>query len=182
MSKSALILVVTLLNVSLSSFLRAQSSTQQQDPLATSTPHNLSDLHLDSSHQSQLEDALKEHDYKRAEAILVEEAERDPKSMRSARLLTLAGGIFFLDGEYLNSAIAWKKAEAIAPLDARSSFTLAMAYIKLDRRDWARQQLEKLSTSEPGNSLYLYWLARLDYDAQNYTSAIARLQKVVQMD
>src|SRR5690242_16858609 len=95
MSKSALILVVTLLNVSLSSFLPAQSSTQQPDPLATSTPPNRSDLQLDSSHQSQLEDALKEHDYKHAEAILVEEAERDPNSMRSARLLTLAAGIFF---------------------------------------------------------------------------------------
>lgn len=58
--------------------------------------------------------------------LLVEEVDADPKSNRAARLLVLAGGVFFLDGQYLNAAIAWKKAEAIAPLDDRSRFTLAI--------------------------------------------------------
>jgi tetratricopeptide (TPR) repeat protein len=57
-----------------------------------------------------------------------------------------------------------------------------MAYVKLNRRDWARPELEKLAAVHPQDSLYLYWLARLDYDAQNYTAAIARLQKVVELD
>jgi tetratricopeptide (TPR) repeat protein len=122
------------------------------------------------------------HDYTRAETILVTEADRDPKSVRTAKLLSVAGGVFFLDGKYLNSAVAWKKADAIAPLDERSRFSLAMAYVKLSRRDWARTELERLVVSAPQKPLYLYWLARLDYDAQSYTTAIVRLRKVIEMD
>jgi tetratricopeptide (TPR) repeat protein len=153
-----------------------------QDQPADSAAQNLSDLQLDPKVQTELEQAMGRRDYTRAETILVGEAERDPKSLRAAKLLSLAGGVFFLDGKYMNSAIAWKKAEAIAPLDEHSRFTLSMSYIKLNRRDWARAELEKLVVSAPDKPLYLYWLARLDYDAQNYTNAIARLQKVIQMD
>jgi len=128
------------------------------------------------------EDAMKLRDYRRAETILVEESKRDPESLRSARLLVMAGGVFFLDGQYLDSIIAWKRAEAISPLDERSRFTLAMACVKLNRRDWARTELTKLATDQPQNPLYLYWLARLDYDAQEYTAAVARLQKVIDLD
>ncbi|PYT68558.1 MAG: hypothetical protein DMG42_24145, partial [Acidobacteria bacterium] len=72
--------------------------------------------------------------------------------------------------------------EAIAPLDDRSRFTLAMACIRLNRRDWARPELEKLAAAQPQNPLFLYWLARLDYDERNYGSAVARLQKVIALD
>ena len=147
-----------------------------------STHFDLSKLELDSERRIQLEAALAKHDYQAAETILVDEFERDPKSLRAANLLEFAGGIFFLDGKYLNSAIAWKKAEAIAPLDERSRFTLAMAYIKLGRREWARPVLEKLASAAPTNPLYAYWLARLDYDSQRYLEAIERLQKVVELN
>jgi tetratricopeptide (TPR) repeat protein len=140
------------------------------------------DLPLDAAQRLELENAIQRRDYKRAETLLVEEAERDPKSVRAARLLVIAGGIFFLDGQYLNSAIAWKKAEAIAPLDERSRFTLAMAYIRLNRRNWARIELEKLATVQPRNPLYLYWLARLDYDGRIYAAAITKFQKVIELD
>ena len=177
------ILVLTLLSTSLPIRLPAQIPTLQQvDPSGGSVPGDLSDLQLDGPRRLDFEDAIRRRDYKQAETILVEEAEKDPKSIRTAKLLAMAGGIFFLDGQYLNSAVAWKKAAAIAPLDDRSRFTLAMAYIKLNRRDWARLELEKLATSQPQNPLYLYWLARLDYDARRYTVAIDRLQKVVQLD
>ena len=153
-----------------------------QDQPADINVQNLADLQLDAKLQEEFERAMGRHDYPSAEMILVSEAERDPKSARGAKLLSLAGGIFFLDGKYVNSAIAWKKADAIAPLDERSRFTLAMAYIKLNRRDWAGAELEKLVVSAPEKPLYLYWLARLDYDAQSYTTAVARLQKVIEMD
>lgn len=153
-----------------------------QDQPADIAVQNLADLQLDANVQGELEAAMGRRDYARAETILVREAEREPKSVRTAKLLSVAGGVFFLDGKYLNSAIAWKKAEAIAPLDERSRFTLGMAYIKLNRRDWARTELEKLVVSVPEKPLYLYWLSRLDYDAQSYTTAIVRLQKVIEMD
>jgi tetratricopeptide (TPR) repeat protein len=167
----------------LAAALPAQIRTlQQEGPSPGTLSRDLSDLQLEPARRLDLENAIKLRDYKRAETILVEEAEREPKSPRARKVLELAGGIFFLDGQYLNSAIAWKKAEAITPLDDRSRFTLAMAYIKLNRRDWARSELDKLADAQPQDPLYAYWLARLDYDAQNYMAAIARLQKVLELD
>ena len=112
--------------------------------------------------RASLREALGARDYTRAETLLVDEINRNPKS---PQLLTLLGGIFFLDGKYLNTAVAMKRAEALAPLDDQSRFTLAMAYITLNHRDWARPELEKLARNDPRNALYPYWLSRLDYDA-----------------
>lgn len=157
-------------------------SPPSEELSASPTLNDLSNLPLAPALRLEFEDALKQHNLKRAETILVEESKRDPKSTQAARLLEMAGSLFFEEGQYLDAAIAWKRAEANAPLDLRSRFTLAMTYIKLGRRDWARTELEKLATTQPANPLYLYWLARLDYDAQGYTAAIARLQRVVELD
>lgn len=157
-------------------------AAQQENPALSSAPRDLSDLELSRELRLQLEEAVSRHEYKQAEAILIKEAERDPNSIRASKLLVTAAGVFFLDGQYLNAAIAWKKAEAIAPLDDRSRFTLAMAYIELHHRDWARPELEKLASAHPDDPLYLYWLARLDYDARNYAAAVSRLEKVVKLD
>jgi len=155
---------------------------QQDDPSSSSLSLQLSELKVDPSRQTELERAINARDHAAVERILVEEAERDPKSPRSAKLLAIAAAVFFLDGHYVSAVIAWKKAEAIAPLDDRSRFTLAMACIRLNRRDWARPELEKLAAAQPQNPLFLYWLARLDYDERNYGSAVARLQKVIALD
>jgi protein O-GlcNAc transferase len=47
------------------------------------------------------------------------------------------------------------------------------------RGDWARPELERVATDDPANVVPLYWLARLDYDAGQYASAVDRLQRVV---
>jgi tetratricopeptide (TPR) repeat protein len=134
---------------------------------------------LDPARRAALQAALRSREYARAEALLVEEINRNPKS---PQLLTLAGGIFFLDGKYLDCAIAMKKADALAPLDDRSRFTLAMAYITLNHRDWARPEIEKLALDDPRNALYPYWLSRLDYDAQRFTAAVAHAEKAIALD
>ena len=163
--------------------LPARDRTPQQEvPAPQSVSPDLSGLQLSDERRLELEDAFRRRDYKRAESILVDEIEKDSKSIRTARLLVLAGGAFFLDSDFQNSVIAWKKAEAIVPLDDRTRFTLAMAYVRLNRRDWARTELEKLATAHPQDPLSLYWLARLDFDAQNYQAAITRLQSVVALD
>jgi tetratricopeptide (TPR) repeat protein len=183
MKRKALTVLSTTLAICVALPLAAQIRTLQADDAASPNfSRDLSDLQLETARRVDLENAISQRDYKHAETILVEEAEHDPKSTRAAKLFAIAGGVFFLNGEYLNSAIAWKRAEAIAPLDDRNRFTLAMAYIKLNRRDWARPELDKLAAAQPHNPLYLYWLARLDYDAQNYTAAIARLQRVLELD
>jgi tetratricopeptide (TPR) repeat protein len=183
MKKTVFIFASSLFGAFIPFLLPAQDrSAAQESPATATVPPDLTDLKLSELRRLELQDAFKRRDYKRAETILVDEAERDPESIRTAKMLTMAGAIFFLDGQYLNSAIAWKKAEAIAPLDDRSRFTLAMAYVRLNRRDWARPEMEKLVAAQPQDPLYLYWLARLDFDAKSYATAITRLQKVVELD
>ncbi len=97
-------------------------------------------------------------------------------------VLILLGNIYFLDTDYSQAIIAWIKADSIEPLDDRTRFQLATTEIHLSHADWARKQLEILATTDPSAALYPYWLARLDYDAQQYSAAIARLAHVVQLD
>jgi tetratricopeptide (TPR) repeat protein len=163
-------------------FIVIGPSCAQEVPPAIHREYDLSRLELSPESRHRMELALQQKDYKTAEQILVEEAERVPTSVRAAQLLEFSGGLFFLDGQYANSIIAWKKAEAITPLDERTRFTLAMAYIEVNRRSWARSELEKLAQERPDNTLYLYWLSRIDYDDQKYNEAIATLQSVVKLD
>jgi tetratricopeptide (TPR) repeat protein len=57
-----------------------------------------------------------------------------------------------------------------------------MAYVKLHRSRWAVRELQKLVLEQPRNPLYLYWLARVDYDEQKYAEAIQKLKKVTELD
>lgn len=123
----------------------------------------------------EISSAIGARNYARAERLLLHEIDL----RRSPDLLILISGIFFLNGEYLNSAIAMKKAEAIQPLAPADRFSLAMAYVVIHRADWARPELETLSQAEPDNPAYLYWQARLDYDDRQYTAAVDKLRKVV---
>jgi tetratricopeptide (TPR) repeat protein len=183
MRRTTLFLAATAVGVCFSFLAPGQDQpVHQENPDLGSVPPDLSGLQFSDPLRLELEDAYKRKDYKRAESILVAEAQNNPNSIRTARLLVMAGSAFFLDGEYLNCAIAWKKAEAITPLDDRTRFTLAMAWVKLNRRDWARPELDKLAAAHPQDPLYRYWLARLDFDAQNYQAAITRLQSVIALD
>ena len=128
---------------------------------------------------AQIAEALRTRDYERAEALLVEAAEAHPQS---ADVLRVLGGVFFLRGRPLNAAIALKKAEAIAPLDERSRFTLVMSYVVMGRRDWARPELAKLAEASPANPLYSYWTGRLDYDDGQYAIAVKSLKRALELD
>jgi tetratricopeptide (TPR) repeat protein len=128
------------------------------------------------SAKSELDRALEARQYERAERLLAEAITRQPTSRE---LLTQIAGVFMMDGKPLNAAIALKKAEALAPLENHLRLQLALAYIAMKRPDWARPELERLAGSEPANVTYGYWLARLDYDAGQYASAVRGLQRVV---
>jgi tetratricopeptide (TPR) repeat protein len=129
--------------------------------------------------REQIGAAMKIRDFNRAEQMLTAEIERRPEARD---LLVFLGGLFFLDGKYLNCAIAFKKAEKLAPLDDANRFTLAMAYIVLKRPEWARPEFERLARSQVANSLYPYWLGRLDYDARLYEPAIASFRRAIELD
>lgn len=123
-----------------------------------------------------LDRALAGRDYERAALLLAEAIARQPASRP---LLLQIASVFMLDRKPLNAAVALKKAEALGPLDSRERLQLVMAYIAMRRDDWARPELERLVQDEPANVIHPYWLARLDYNAGQYATAIARLQEVV---
>jgi tetratricopeptide (TPR) repeat protein len=129
--------------------------------------------------RSQLEQALKSRDYPRAEVLLADEIARDPKR---PDLLRLLGHIFFLDGRYLNCAVAMKKADALGGLDEAGRFLLAMSYVRLGKREWSRPELLKLEQSHPDKALYPYWTGRLEYLDQRFQAAVVRFRQALKLD
>ena len=156
----------------------AQQLRLDDTPSTEPPPETYQRLPLTDAQQATLRSAVESRQYARAEDLLAAEAERQPKSQP---LLTTVASIFFLDGKYLNCAVALKKAEALAPLTDRQRFTLALSYIVLNHRDWARPELEKLAAADSENPLYPYWLGRIDYDAMHFKAAVAHLQKALEL-
>ncbi len=141
-----------------------------------------SSLDLTPEKVSHLKTAVAEHDYIAAEKLLLEEIEPDPHSSRAAPLLAYLGSVYFLNHDFLNAAVAWKKSAAIQPLPWELQFSLAMAYIRISHPDWARPVLESLSAHDPKNALYPYWLGRLDYDGRTYSEAAKHFQQAITLD
>jgi tetratricopeptide (TPR) repeat protein len=134
---------------------------------------------LDAERSRAVAAALRAGSYARAEELLVSAAQGDAAP---PELLRLLGGVSFLARNYLNAAIALKKAERRAPLDEKSRFTLAMAYVVLGRRDWARPELRRLAEVYPGRALYPYWTGRLDYDTGLYAEAAQGFLRAIAAD
>lgn len=156
----------------------AQASPGDTAPAAA----NATSLGLPAERAAELQQAIAAHDYLTAEKILLAEIARDPHSPAAGRMLALAGTVYFLNQDYLNAAIAWKKSEAIAPLTPDLRFSQAMAYIRITHPEWARPVLESLAVQNPHDALYPYWLGRLDYDAHEYNSALHHFQHAIQLD
>lgn len=151
----------------------------QETPPDHSVPELLQATPLSETDRSELEAAVRDRDYTRAEALLVKLIDQNPKS---TPMLKLLGSIFFLDGKFLNCAVAIKKADAIAPIDDNSRFTLAMAYVVLNHGAWAREELDRLVTSDSRDARFPYWLGRLDYDEMQFAAAGAHLQKAIDLN
>lgn len=124
---------------------------------------------------------MDEHNYLTAEKILLAEINRDPHSADAGRMLAYIGTVYFLNQDYLNAAIAWKKSDAIYPLTPGLRFSLAMTYIRISHPDWARPVLLSLAQQDAANALYPYWLGRLDYDARRYKEAILHFQHAIEL-
>jgi tetratricopeptide (TPR) repeat protein len=144
---------------------------------APATPANVS-----TGITERVQRAVDAHDYRTAEQLLLDEINPNPHSQHAAKLLAWIGSIYLMDHDPTSAAIAWKKSDAITPLDPKLQFSLAMAYVAMKRPDWARQQLEKLAAGDQKNALYPYWLGRLDYDTHLYPSAMRRFQQAISLD
>jgi tetratricopeptide (TPR) repeat protein len=172
----AVVLVVVLARPALAQVRAGGREQPQGAPPAAPAPVSPT---TDEPRGDAITTALQALDWPRAEALLLEAIEAHPGS---PDLLRTLGGVFFMENRPLNAAVAFKKAEALAPLDDRSRFTLAMAYVALGRRDWARPELETLVKADAGNPLYPYWIARLDYDDGQYEPAVASLGRSLALD
>jgi tetratricopeptide (TPR) repeat protein len=134
---------------------------------------------IEPEQRARIDAALAARDYAQAEQLLLAVVEAQPDSAEALRML---GGVFFLQGRARHAAGAYRRAAALEPLDERSRFTLAMAYVVLGRRDWARPELEALLAASPRSPLYHYWTARLDYDDGQYEPAVERLLEAITLD
>jgi tetratricopeptide (TPR) repeat protein len=172
-------LIVTLMLFN-SLVITARGQTASDEPAPTSS--SVSSLGLTPAKASQLKTAIDTRDYITAEKLLLAEIERDPRSATAGRQLAFVGTVYFLNQDYMNAAIAWKKSEAIAALDPQLEFSLAMAYIRMAHSDWARKVLESLAVQNGNEALYPYWLGRLDYDGHDYNKAIHHFQHAVELD
>lgn len=97
-------------------------------------------------------------------------------------LLSLEGSVAFLAGEMSAAVLHFEKAAELAPLQDGDAFTLAMALVSLGNDERAAEMLSRLSHKYPKQSIYLYWLGRLDYDRRRYPEAIVKLQEAVELD
>jgi tetratricopeptide (TPR) repeat protein len=157
--------------------ITSPGQTASDEPAPTSS--KVSSLGLTPTQASLLKTAIDARDYIGAEKLLLAEIDSDPHSPRAGRLLAFAGSVYFLNRDYLNAAVAWKKSEAIAPLESSLQFSLAMAYIRLAHPDWARKVLESLTAQNRNEALFPYWLGRLDYDGHEYNRAISNFQRAI---
>lgn len=161
-------------------FGQSNSAPSNLEKLAP-PPSSVASLDLTPAEASALAKAESAHDFPAAEKLLLDAIDRDPHSPHAARLLAYAGSVYFLDHDYLNAAIAWKKSEAITPLLPPLQFSLAMAYIRMAHPDWARKVLESLAAQNQKVALYPYWLDRLDYDGHQYSDAAQHFQHAIEL-
>ncbi|HXY40063.1 MAG TPA: tetratricopeptide repeat protein [Vicinamibacteria bacterium] len=182
--------------VTASPFLFATSladAAQETKPPATPPPQeaapdarqlgvvdgDLSSAGIGEDRSARIQLAIRTGAYDEAEKLLLQEAQARPKSVEVLRLLA---GVSLVQNHPMNAAIALKKAEAIAPLDERSRFRLAMAYLALGHRDWARPEVAKLVAGAPTNALYAYWSARLDFDEGQFAAASKGFLHAIELD
>ena len=138
--------------------------------------------HLPAEQREGLVRSFAAKDYARMENILGRQAAAADTSANAAELRALAGAVEFLHGHMDRAVLAFRQSDATAPLGDSDRFTWAMALVNLGDDKAAREQLTRLSDSHPDRPLYLYWLARIDYDQRLYAEAVAKLKRVIGLD
>jgi tetratricopeptide (TPR) repeat protein len=135
---------------------------------------------LPATQRDQLAQLLEAKDYARMEAIL-EAPSAAAAAAIAAERHALAGAVQFLDGHMESAVGEFRQSDVLIPLGDPDRFTLAMALLRLSDRAGGRQQLERLLSEHPDHPLYLYWLARIDYDERLYDQSIEKLRQVIRL-
>ncbi|HZU28107.1 MAG TPA: tetratricopeptide repeat protein [Bryobacteraceae bacterium] len=147
-------------------------------PLAGQQPNalleRLRSAPLPADQRQALEASFSARDFTRMEQIA--RARPDPDTA------ALLGALEFVAGRMTQAVESFRRSDAVKSLDDRDRFTLAMALADLSDVNGARAELTRLNVSHPDHPLYLYWLARLDYNQRLYDNAVDKLKRVIGMD
>lgn len=125
-------------------------------------------------------EALANKDFAQVEQMLA--GVKASSDSERAEVLSLRGAVEFLDGKMSAAAATYSEAAALAPLNDSDSFTLAMALARLGDAAHARPVLMGLAQKHPERAIYIYWLGRLDYYQQRYSTAIEKLRHAAELD
>ncbi len=136
-------------------------------------------LGLSEDAAEELRLAIDEEDWLEVEAQLFDHAQDDA---RSAPRLVALGFAHFENERYYQAAAAWRKADQIEALSAYQRLALVTAYIAIDRRHWARREVERLIRGNPDDPLYRHWLAGIYFDLQWLEEALKAANQAIALD
>ena len=137
---------------------------------------NLAALEAPRVVEVDLQQAINDSDWPRAETILFSlAATASPR----ASVLEALGAAHLLCGRYLQAAGAYQRADRLAPLSAASRLGLAKSYLGMEKRHWARRELERLAREEPQEPLYPLQLAGIFHDYQWFDMAEAQALRAI---
>lgn len=158
--------------------LTAHLLAQQPDNLL----ERIRNSHLPAEKRQALAASFSAKDVAGMEQILDREVAVAGRSPLAAELDALAGAVEFLHGRMGRAALAFSQADTLTPLGDPDRFTWAMALVNLGDGKGAREQLTRLAANHPDAPLYIYWLARIDYDQRRYEDAIEKFNRVIRID
>lgn len=133
-------------------------------------------LPLSRTNRIELSGYIEKEKWLEAEAALFRHVQDVTDSAALHKALAVA---HFRNGRYLLAASAYGRAARIEPLDPGSRFTLAVAYVAMDRRHWARREFEALAEEFPRNPLYPYWIAGIYQQYQWFQEAIRESRRAI---
>lgn len=127
----------------------------------------------------ELRSAIEADDWLEVEAQLFDHSQDDSGSAPRQVALALA---HFENERYYQAAAAWRKADQIEALTPHHRLALATAFIAIDRRHWARPEIERLISENPTEATYPYWLAGIYYDLQWFDEALDATNRAIALD
>ena len=135
------------------------------------------DLGLQPATAERLRAAIAAEQWPTAEDILSKAASSSPQS---ATLLRALGIAHYQAGRYFSAASALKRSDALAPLEPEARFLLAGSLIRVERRHWARAELERLIAQDGDSGRYMLALAQVYYDQGQFSAALSQLDQILE--
>jgi len=135
------------------------------------------ELELPPATTETLQTVIAGGDWRSVEGILFEAANSNPGS---APLLRALGIAHYQAGRYFSAGSALKRSDALAPLDPEARFLLAGSFIRIERRHWARAELERLAETHGESGKYRLALARVHYDQGQFAAALSQLDRILE--